>query len=194
MRRLATAITAGFVLLSGTAFGQDDTAAQRASSPGLPPAPALYVAEVTDAAREFLASLDEARLGKVLAAFDSPERISGRDTSRTPAFCAVLAWCIGWGVPQCDLTYPQQRALARLLTSALSDSGYQTVRAILNSHRLIGELEEVADADFVSAVAKQCPEREADAVFDVPAPCQPHGGTPDYVALGGATPTNATGD
>lgn len=158
-------------------------------------APAFYVDEVSDAARAFLSSLDMAQREKVMALFTSPERVTGPATDRTPAFCAVLAWCVGWGLPQCSLTYEQRRALARLLAAALSDSGYQTIRAVLNSHREIGELEEVADDEFIGRVARQCEALEANSTFEIPKTCLPDGkAAPDYVALGGAAPDASGGD
>lgn len=196
MSRLASTLFAScLAMIGGAAFGQIDSAIDGRADNHAEPALALYVNEVTSAARLFLEALTEEQRNKVMAPFDSPERVTGRDTRHTPAFCAVLAWCVGWGLPHCSLTYPQQRALTRLLATALSDSGYQTVRAILNSHRLIGELERVADADFVGEVAKQCETLEADSVFDLPAQCLPDGKpAPGYAALGGAAPTDSAGN
>lgn len=196
MGRLALFVFASTLALgAGMAFAQADKAADGAADRQIQPAPAPYVDEVTAAARTFLDTLTEEQHKKVLAPFDSPKRVSGRDTQYTPAFCAVLAWCVGWGLPQCSLTYPQRRAMTRLLAAALSDSGYQTVRAILNSHRATGELERAVDPDFVGAVAAQCPALEVDNVFDIPARCLPGGKRPpDYVAVGGPAPLDSRGD
>lgn len=118
----------------------------------------------------------------------------GRDESKTPSFYAVLAWCVGCGVPRCSLPYEGQRALDVLLATALSDTGYQTVRAILNSHRIIGELEELADDTIIGDAAKMCPNLLARSVFDIPLECLPNGNpAPPYVAVGGNTPSNTKG-
>lgn len=191
MNRLISAFFAGSLILVGNpALGQPGSSMDRRAARAPESVSAVWAALITKTARTFLDTLTDQQRHEVLAPFNSPNRVSGRDTKHTPSFCAVLAWCVGWGLPQCSLTYPQQRALVRLLATALSDSGYQTVRAILNSHRLIGELEDVADASFVDKVAEQCPTLEAESVFDIPAQCLPGGKpAPDYVAVGGAAPT-----
>ena len=197
MGQLVWLLFAGsFAIISNTASGQTAPTKDAHAGIVLTPAPAIYVNKVTDAAREFLGMLEDNQRIRTLMPFDSQQRVSGRDASHTPAFCAVLAWCVGWGIPQCSLSPAQQQALTRLLASALSDSGYQSVRAILNSHRIIGELEEVADSKFVGEVARQCKTLEAESVFSIPGRCLPQGkkAAPDYVAVGGAAPTDADGN
>lgn len=185
---------AGLPFFDGDARAHD-IFSREGFDPVLQPVPDAYVEAVTGAARDFIDTLDADQIDEAVAPYGSPNRTSGRDTSHTPVFCAILAWCKGWGVSQCSLSYQQRQALTRLLSTALSDSGYQTVRVILNSHRLIGELEDVADAHIVGEIARNCPTLEAQTIFDVPESCLPDNkDLPDYVALGGAAPTDSTGD
>ena len=116
----------------------------------LNPAPDAFVDDVTDAAKAFLNTLTDEQKAKVLYEFTDKARTTGTDTANTPSFCAVLAWCVGWGLTQCSLTYPQHVALQRLLSSALSDAGYQTLLAVMNRNRVIGELEDAGTSGFVS--------------------------------------------
>lgn len=163
---------AGCLALASTTVSGDDTPSTGSAAATMSgTASPFYVRYVTAAARDFLALLDEDQRRQAVADFDSPKRVTGRDQARTPAFCAVLAWCVGWGLPQCSLTYDQRRALWRLLTAALSDSGQQTVRAILNKQRIIGELEDVGDSNFVGQMASQCSTVALDTVFDAPDDC-----------------------
>lgn len=190
MHRCIFVIIGLFVIGSGATLAHDEAVGRDLSDPTL----SRYSSEVTEAARAFVATLSDEQLRSGLAPFDSRERFTGRDTADTPSFCAVLAWCVGWGLPLCSLETAQQQALSRLLSTALSDSGYQTVRAILNGHRVIGELEEAADAGYIGEVARQCGSLEADSLFGIPATCRPDGrDPPDYVAQGGARPSKDAG-
>jgi len=153
-----------------------------------------YVAAVALAADGFLEQLTEEQRQEVQFPFDDRGRTRGRETDNTPSFCAILAWCKGWGLSYCSLSFDQRVALNRLLSAALSDSGYQTFRAVWNRNRLIGELEEHGDNSYVGAVAQQCPELTAKNVFDVPENCQPQSnGDNPYITIGGDLPPDPDG-
>ncbi|MEM7122586.1 MAG: DUF3500 domain-containing protein [Pseudomonadota bacterium] len=180
-------------LLVATTAGQTADE-QRETGIELAAVPDAYVENVVDAARIFLSTLDSDQKAQVLFDFDDKARTSGRDTSSTPSFCAVLAWCVGWGLTQCSLTYPQHVALQRLLSSALSDAGYQTLLAIMNRNRLIGEYEDAGLTGYTGAAKEHCPDLLAPSVFRIPEHCVP--GLPttaDTINVGGNNPPTSDG-
>lgn len=62
---------------------------------------AFYAREVAAASQSFIELLTPAQRAQLLLPFDGMARTRGRDTSQTPAFCAILQWCpVGWGLTQ----------------------------------------------------------------------------------------------
>lgn len=114
-----------------------------------------------DAAAAFIVfrdSLDERQRRTMMFPLDGPERTSSRDASRTPAFCAVLAWCVpGWGLPTGGLSFEQRTAFERLLAVALGSQGYGTITAVRNRQLLIGTLEEAASPTAIRTALATLP-------------------------------------
>jgi hypothetical protein len=118
-----------------------------------------------DAAAAFIVfrdSLDEEQRRTMMFPLDGPERTSSRDASRTPAFCAVLAWCVpGWGLPTGGLSFEQRAAFERLLAVALGSQGYGTITAVRNRQLLIGTLEEAASPTAIRTALATLPAETA---------------------------------
>lgn len=118
-----------------------------------------------DAAAAFIVfrdSLDEGQRRTMMFPLDGPERTSSRDASRTPAFCAVLAWCVpGWGLPTGGLSFEQRAAFERLLAVALGSQGYGTITAVRNRQLLIGTLEEAASPTAIRTALATLPAETA---------------------------------
>ena len=77
----------------------------------------LYHESVKQAAEEFLSTIPAPDRSGVLYPFDSEWRTRGTDPSNTPSFCAALAWCVGWGLNQGEMSDEQ------LLGPVLKPSG-----------------------------------------------------------------------
>ncbi len=154
----------------------------------------MYHDAVTRAALDFVETVPEAQREALLFPFDSAARFSGTETENTPSFCAVLAWCQPWGLQQGVMQQDQLIAMNKLLATALSTGGYQTFLAVMNRHRILGEIEEVATADFMEKVEAECPDIKGGTLFELYEQC-PNAGMPQYVSLAGAkTPTNGVYD
>jgi hypothetical protein len=115
-----------------------------------------------DAAAEAFAafrdSLDEGQRRAMMFPLGGPERTSSRDASRTPAFCAVLAWCVpGWGLPTGRLSFEQRARFEALLAVALGSQGYSTITAVRNRQLLIGTLEEAASPTAIRTALATLP-------------------------------------
>lgn len=78
---------------------------------------AQRAAAMRDAARAFLATLDDAQRATVMAALDDNQRRTG--WSNLPAVSAPR-----WGLAVADMTAPQRRALHAMLIAAMSSQGY----------------------------------------------------------------------
>ena len=69
--------------------------------------------------RTFTASLTEAQRQQQLFVLDGSQRTTSRDPTLTPAFCAVLAWCVpGWGLSLGTLSFEQRMAFEAFLRAA----------------------------------------------------------------------------
>jgi hypothetical protein len=91
------------------------------------------VTDLTAALRTFTAALTEAQRQQQQFALDAPQRTTSRDPTLTPAFCAVLAWCVpGWGLSLGTLSFEQRLAFEAVLRAALGPAGYATVGAVRN--------------------------------------------------------------
>lgn len=179
------------VLSCLTAFAQQE---QTNASPNGGDRAAYYSADVADAARKFVELTPDAQRAELVFAFDSPARTSGRDTSQTKSFCAILQWCpVSWGLTVCSMSVPQREALHTLLNRALSPGGYQTLVTILNRNRIIGEMEEVGDGTIIGKVLKSDPNLGgAETVFAYEK-FAPNASTKWYPVVGGAKTFIETG-
>jgi hypothetical protein len=118
------------------------------------------VADLTAALQTFTASLTEAQRQQLLFALDGPQRTTSRDPKQTPAFCAVLAWCVpGWGLSLGTLSFEQRMAFEAFLRAALGPSGYETVAAVRNRQHLIGALETTGNTQAIDAAETLTPGR-----------------------------------
>ncbi|HEY5871551.1 MAG TPA: hypothetical protein VI542_39245, partial [Candidatus Tectomicrobia bacterium] len=118
------------------------------------------VADLTAALRTFTASLTEAQRQQLLFALDAPQRTTSRDPTLTPAFCAVLEWCVpGWGLSLGTLSFEQRLAFEAVLRAALGAAGYATVAAVRNRQHLIGALEQTANTQAIAAAETLAPGR-----------------------------------
>src|SRR5712691_2270565 len=93
------------------------------------------VADLTAALRTFTASLTEAQRQQLLFALDGPQRTTSRDPTLTPAFCAVLTWCV------------------------LGVSVYSMVAVLCNRQHLIGTLEHSFNSQAIDATETLAPGR-----------------------------------
>jgi hypothetical protein len=106
----------------------------------------------------FRDGLNEGQRRAMSFPLNGPERTSSRDARRTPAFCAVLAWCVpGWGLPTGGLSFEQRAAFERLLAVALGSQGYGTITAVRNRQLLIGTLEEAASPTAIRTALATLP-------------------------------------
>lgn len=182
------------------AAGVSSVACAKAGPEGSDEAPeflaatANYVADVGAAVEDLINLTPESQRPALLYPFDSQARTLGRDTSQTESFCAVLQWCpIGWGVPIVDMDVHQRTALHALLERALSAGGYQTLLAILNRNRIVGEMEDVGDATVVDHVRRADPAAAgAESIFEFSG-LEPDSPAPWYPVVGGAKTFSATG-
>jgi hypothetical protein len=118
------------------------------------------VSDMVDAFRVFSATLTDAQRRKMLFPLDAPQRTTSRDPTRTPAFCAVLAWCVpGWGLTIGELDFAQRSAFEAFLRTALGVSGYDMVVAIRNRQQVIGELEVHATPAVIAAAETLGPDK-----------------------------------
>jgi len=118
------------------------------------------VADLTAALRTFTAALTETQRQQLLFALDGPQRTTSRDPTLTPAFCAVLTWCVpGWGLSLGTLSFEQRLAFEAVLRAALGASGYATVAAVRNRQHLIGTLEHTANTQAIDAAETLAPGR-----------------------------------
>lgn len=122
--------------------------------------PDATVADITDAFRQFSATLSDTQRDKLLFPLDGVERTTGRDTSLTPAFCAVLIWCKPpWGLSLGELTYEQRAACEAFLLAALGPTGYDTVTLTRNRQHLLGVLEDSGHTLAIEAASTFVPGR-----------------------------------
>lgn len=119
-----------------------------------------YVEQVIEEVQQFLDAFngdpgEEVKKGAMIYPVQDAMRVSnagvlnkyqGQKKREISALCGVFDWCNATGLPQCDMTYSQKAAMHRLLNAMQSEGGYQTMRGIMNSHRIIGEFEEWANA------------------------------------------------
>ena len=99
----------------------------------------VAVADLAEALRTFTVLLTEAQRQQLLFALDSPQRTTSRDPTLTPAFCAVLAWCVpGWGLSLGTLSFEQRMAFEAFLRAALGPTGYENSRAVPRFSTLSG--------------------------------------------------------
>ncbi|MEL6863615.1 MAG: DUF3500 domain-containing protein [Bacteroidota bacterium] len=134
-----------------------------------PQANQFYVAQVEAAAQKLIDATPVSQRSQLIFPFDSTARYLGKDTTETPSFCAVLAWCLpGWGLQQCQMSQAQLQAMHQLFSLSLSGGGYQTLTTILNRQRVIGEMEEVGETATIQRGANQYPNLRAASVFDLP--------------------------
>ena len=155
---------------------------------------AMYHNEAAKAAKVLVEQTPVSDHVKLLYPFSSKNRVYGTETKNTPSFCAVLAWCEPWGLKQGDMSEGQLIAMHKLLATTLSAGGYQTFLAFMNRHRILGEIEDVATADFLESVEAKCPSLKARTLSELMEKC-PQAETTDYISLAGAkTPTNGEYD
>jgi hypothetical protein len=164
------------------------------ASPEFLAATVNYAADVVAAAQNLIDVTPEAQRSELLLPFDSEARTRGRDTSQTESFCAVLQWCpTGWGITVGSMTAPQRVALHELLNRAMSPGGYQTLVAVLNSNRVVGEMEDVGDVTIVDRVLKSNPTASgAQSIFQF-SDLAPDPSKPWYPVVGGARTFRGTG-
>ena len=150
-----------------------------------------YADEVVQAANRLIKLTPIELRDSLVYPFTSTNRIEGRDTSQTQSFFAVLAWCLpGWGLSVGDMTQEQLVAMHKMLNLALSPGGYQTLLAVLNRQRIIGEMEEVGESETVRSALHDHPHTPAHSVFER------KGKTPDslfYPSLAGGYPSDTGG-
>jgi hypothetical protein len=117
------------------------------------------VRDTVDAFHVFSATLTDAQRGQMLFPLDAWQRTTSRDATKTPAFCAVLAWCVpGWGLTIGSLDFAQRSAFEAFLRTALGVSGYNMVVAIRNRQQVIGVLEANATPAVIAAAAALGPD------------------------------------
>jgi hypothetical protein len=118
------------------------------------------VSDTVDAFRVFLTTLTDTQRGQMLFPLDAAQRTTSRDTTKTPAFCAVLTWCVpGWGLTIGSLDFAQRSAFETFLRTALGVSGYDMVVAIRNRQQVIGVLEANATPAVIAAAEALGPEK-----------------------------------
>ena len=146
-----------------------------------------YSANVAKAAQELIRLTPTHQQSLLRQPFSSTKRISGRNTSGTPSFCGVVAWCRAQGLAQGDMKQAQLFSLHRLLRQALSSGGYQSLLAVMNRQRIIGELESVADKNSVTRASELYPFINAPSMQSFSSLAYP---TPRdwYPSVGGMTP------
>src|SRR5579863_8841606 len=86
--------------------------------------------EIADAAKKFLATLDDAQRGKVV--FDFKDQAQRKRWSNLPSPMFRRA-----GLRMGDLTQPQSDAAMAVLAAALSPQGYQKVREIVSADEML---------------------------------------------------------
>lgn len=124
------------------------------------PALELMVADLTQAVQRFADSLTPDQRTALLQPLDAAQRTTSRDASQTPAFCAVLAWCVpGWGVETGTLSFEQRRRFEDVLLAALGGAGYELVSAVRNRHQVIGLLEDRSNPHLIEAAGRLLPGR-----------------------------------
>ena len=101
---------------------------------------------------------NDAKLDALVQDLSTGTRVLGNEPS-TP-LAAAFAWADPQGVKQCDMTYSQKVAMNNVLGELLSPGGYQTLNTVVNSQRIIGELEEWASGN-VSLVSRMWQEMVA---------------------------------
>ncbi|WP_367390596.1 DUF3500 domain-containing protein [Lewinella sp. LCG006] len=147
----------------------------------------LFAEEVARAANHLIEVTPEAKRDLLRFRFDDEARTMGKVTSETPSFCAVLAWCLpGWGIQQSDMSHEQLVAMHQLLNLALSPGGYQTLLAVQNRQRIIGEMEDVSDILAIKNATDHHhdhPHQPVQSIFDLDSVRAASG---FYPALGGA--------
>lgn len=149
---------------------------------------AIYYAEdVTSAAQQFISLTLESERSKLIFDFDNQARTRGQDITQTKSFCNVLEWCPhAWGIPVCDMATKQREALHLLMSRVLSPGGYQTMLAIMNRNRVIGEMEDVGDGSVVGDVLNSTPQASgAETVFELEG-IEQAPGDDAYPVVGGA--------
>ena len=79
------------------------------------------------------------------------------------------------------------------MSMVLSPGGYQTLLAVMNRQRVIGEIEDASTDDFIDKVLEACPGLVAYSVFDLAQQCPEASGekfTEEYIVIGGAKPAH----
>ena len=144
----------------------EEKAAKRPGDAGLDVQ--LYADEVAQAAQALIKLTPAQQRDSLVYPFDSDERVEGKETDRTPSFCAVLAWCLpGWGLQVGDLNQEQLVAMHKMLNLALSPGGYQTLLAVINRQRIIGEMEDVSESQTIRDAMHNHPHDHASSIFDL---------------------------
>ena len=171
-------------LLSG--MDQLSFVAARAGQQGLDQT-SHYADQVAKAAQQLIKLTPADQLQQLQQPFRSSKRTAGRETSGTPSFCGVVAWCRSQGLGQGAMGQAQLFSLHRLLRQSLSSGGYQSLLSVLNRQRVIGEMEAVVDTTAVKRAAELYPEARAHTIQAFPQLARPT--LRDwYPSIGGMTP------